>query len=230
MKQTFRSLGRLFVRPWQFFGQLQWSTHHGLLVFSFALVALVETQVGRQQALFQALANALEHASGLSAAWATGVVAGARLVLLLVGASLVAHLAWFVGNFFGRRSSRRVLFRRLSVVFTVLLAGYVAQELMASDPRWVFAVVLAYGWSAVLAYFAFREQFALSHVETMVVGALCLLAIATGWHYSRQATGFLVAEVLRAESTAKVERSRSERAEGAMARAPKRFSRGTRRH
>lgn len=198
MKQTFR----LLVRPGQFINQLQWSTHHGLLILAFALVALVETQVGRQQALFQALADAVEHSTGLSPLWSTGIVAAARLVLLLTGAFLVAQLAWFVGNFFGRRSSRRVLFRRLSVVFTVLLAGYVAQQLMGADPRWVFVVIGAYLWSAILAYYAFREQFALSHIETMVVGALCLLAIATGWHYSRQATDFLATEMLRAEKLA----------------------------
>ena len=70
---------------------------------------------------------------------------------------------------------------------------------MTNDPRWVFVVIGAYAWSALLAYFAFREQFALSHVETMVVGALCLLAIATGWHYSRKATDVLVTGVLRAQ-------------------------------
>jgi MFS family permease len=218
MKQTFR----LLVRPKTFFNQLQWSSHHGLLLFAFALVALVETQVGRQQALFQILAQAVERETGLSALWATGVVALARFLVLLGGAFLVAQLTWFVGNFFGRRSSRRVLFRRLAVVFTVLLGGYVAQQLMSHDPRWVFIVIGAYLWSAVLAYFAFREQFALSHVETMVLGALCLLAIATGWHYSRRATDVLVTELLRAqrlESAANADRA------DRIARTPKKAAR-----
>ncbi len=180
MKQGMRFL----VRPGTFFNQLQWSTHHWIILLSFLVIAAIETHVGRQQAFYQVFADLVVERTGMSWDFSMWLVTVAKLTVMLCGAFSVASAVWFVGNLFGRRTSKRVLFRRLAVVFTVLLAAYTAQHLVDPIPFFVMAAPVLYAWALILAYFAIREQFALNHVETLVMGLFALLLVSSSWHVS----------------------------------------------
>lgn len=175
---------RLLTKPATFFNQLQWSTHHWIILVAFLGLATIETQVGRNQALYQAWALLLERRLGLSLDAALWVVTAFRLAILIAGSVAVSTVIWFVGHLFGRRTSKRVLFRRLAVVFTVLLAGYTASHLTGAYPALAFVSLVMYLWGLVLGYFAIREQFALNHLETVVVGLFALLLVSSSWHFS----------------------------------------------
>lgn len=175
---------RLFVRPGTFINQLQWSTHHWLMLLSFLIIAAIESHVGRNQFYYELYSTLLSRRLGIS--WEQGLwlVTAIKLGVMLLGAFALAGSIWLIGNLFGRRTSRRVLFRRLSIVFTVLLAGYTVQHSSFIHPAVPFFTVALYLWGAVLGYFAIREQFALSHLEATVLGAFALLLISSVWHYS----------------------------------------------
>ena len=177
---------RLVVRPGAFFNQLQWSTHHWLIMLAFLVIASIETHVGRQHLYFQVYAEMLTARFGLSYNMAIWVVTSVKMALMVAGTFALATAIWIVGNIFGRRTSKRVLFRRMAVVFTVLLAGYTANHLVNVYPVASIASIALYLWGVVLGYFAIREQFALNHVETIVIGAFALLMVSTSWHYSNQ--------------------------------------------
>lgn len=175
---------RIFVKPGTFFNQLQWSSRHWIILVSFLSLAVVETLVGKHQAVYDALANSLHRSYGLSWNQALWVLLATKLTVLLVGAFAVAWVIWVVGNLFGQKSSRRVLFRRLAVVFTVLLAAYTAQHLAAVNPWFGILSAGLYFWGLFLGYLALREQFSLTHLETAVVGVFALLLVTSAWHYS----------------------------------------------
>ena len=178
---------RLFLNPASFFGQLQFSRHHWVLLLAFLGVATLETQVGRQHALYEMYANSLVNHVGLSWDAAIWTVTAVKLVVMLLGSFALSSFIWMVGNLFGRRTSKRVLFRRLAVVFTVFLAGYTANHMADNVPTLALVSLLLYVWGLVLGYYAIREQFELNHLETVVLGLFALLLVTTTWHFSNHA-------------------------------------------
>lgn len=178
---------RLLVKPGTFFNQLQWSTHHWFILISFLMIASIETHVGKQHYFYQVFADVVSARFGISWAQAIWVVTSLKLAFMLAGSFLLASFIWMVGNIFGRRTSKRVLFRRLSVVFTVLLAGYTLEHLGTTHPDLNLVALALYGWGAALGYFALREQFALNHLETAVLGAFAMLTVVSSWHFANHA-------------------------------------------
>jgi len=189
---------RLFLNPASFFGQLQFSRHHWILLLAFLGVAAVETQVGRQHALYEMYANTLVNRAGMSWNAAIWTVTAAKLVVMLFGAIMLSSFIWMVGNLFGRKTSKRVLFRRLAVVFTVFLAGYTANHLADTMPWLALGSILFYVWGLVLGYFAIREQFELNHLETMVLGLFALLLVTSTWHFSNHVLEIVARDSVRA--------------------------------
>lgn len=182
MKQFFR----LLLQPSTFFSQLQWSSQHWFILAAFLGLALVETQVGRGQNEFYQVALFIQKSWNVSANVALWVVLAGRLAFITFGAFLVTTAVWLVGGFFGEKTSRRVLARRLAVVFMVALAAYTTQYFVDMHPLFGVASLLLYVWSLILGYFAIRENFGLSHLESMVVGMFAVLMVTTSWYYGHQ--------------------------------------------
>lgn len=175
---------RIFVRPGTFFNQLQWSSQHWILLTTFLGVATVETLFGKHKPLYYEFAASLGHTLGLGFTQALWLILFGKLCGLLFGAYLIISFIWFVGNLLGERNSKRVLFRRLAVVFTVFLLAYTAQHLSITWPLLSFASLCLYLWGLVLGYYAIREQFGLNTVETVVVAAFALLLVTSSLHFS----------------------------------------------
>ncbi len=180
MRQQFR----FFVRPQTFFNQLQWSSHHWFILISFLTVATLETLFGKQHLLYSEIALYIQQTLGIGSGLALWVVLFSKLMLMLAGAYLIIAFIWFVGNLIGERHSHRVLYRRLAVVFTVFLMGYTSNHLAHFSPWFGFVGLLLYGWALVLGFFAIREQFNLTAVETIVVSAFALLLVTSSLHFS----------------------------------------------
>lgn len=178
---------RLLVKPGTFFNQLQWSTHHWFILIAFLMIASIETHVGKSHLSYQVFADVMSARFAISWNEAIWVVTSLKLAFMLAGSFLLASFIWMVGNIFGRRTSKRVLFRRLSVVFTVLLAGYTLEHLSATHPDLGFVAMALYVWGSALGYFALKEQFALNHLETAVLGAFAMLVVVSSWHFANHA-------------------------------------------
>ena len=177
---------RILVSPGAFFNQLQWSRHHWFNLLAFLFVSAVEAHVGRQHALYQVYATFLSQNIGLNFDIALWLVVASKLFFMLAGSLIAATSIWFVGNMVGEKNSRRVLFRRLSVVFTVLLTAYTAHHL-ENLYEWMGTLsIFLYFWSALLGYFAIREQFLLTHIETAFVGGFAVLLVLSSWHLSNR--------------------------------------------
>ena len=175
---------RLLLKPGTFFNQLQWSPYHWLILVGFLVAASVETQLGSSSRLFQWYADFLTLRYGLSLSLALWIVTAARLAFLLTGAWVVSVLIWIVGSLLGQHSSRRVLFRRLAVVFTILLAAFTSHHL-STEYEYASLVSLAlYAWGITLGYFAISEQFRLSRFQGAVVVLFAALFITQLWRYS----------------------------------------------
>ena len=175
---------RILLRPGQFVNQLQWSTHHWLILLSFLVITAIEAHVGRQHALYEAYSTLLAQNFGFNYDVAMWLVVTAKLFLILFGSWIVAHVVWFIGNLLGQKNSKRVLFRRLAVVFTLILAGYTASHLENVFPWMNTASFFLFFWGGLLGYFAIREQFQLTHFETAFVGAFAVLLVLTTWNFS----------------------------------------------
>lgn len=175
---------RLFVQPGTFFNQLQWSKHHWYILFAFLFISAIEAHVGKQHSLYQVYANFLAQNLGLGFDIALWTVVASKLVLMLIGAFVTASLIWFVGNLIGAKNSRRVLFRRLAIVFTVGITAYTTKHLEPLFPWMGTASFFLYFWALLLGYFALREQFVLTHLETAFVAAFSILLVISSWHYS----------------------------------------------
>lgn len=119
---------RLFTKPATFMNQLQWSTHHWLILTSFLTLATLETLLGGSRAFYSEVALMLQNALGLPENLSYGVLIGGKLALMVGGAYLLSLVVWFAGSLFGKQTSQRVLFRRLAIVFTFLLSGYLLQN------------------------------------------------------------------------------------------------------
>lgn len=182
-----KQLLRFFVRPNVFFNQMQWSSVHRGILVAFVGMAALETHVGRYSDHYLALSALLNDWLGLSLAQAVWVITAGKLVATLVGAYLVSTLVWVVGSVLGRSGSKRVLFRRLAIVFTVLVLGQLLGHLAAVNDWFALGAVAAYVWAALLGYHAIREQFSLSHLETVIVTALVALVLSTSLHFSSHA-------------------------------------------
>lgn len=182
MKQTLRFL----VQPWTFFNQLQWSRNHWLILLSFLTLATVETQVSRHNQLYLSLATLLHAKFGVSLAVSLWLTMAAKLVVMLLGAYLMVLAIYFVGSLFGRESSQRVFFRRLAVVFTVVLTGITVQAIGATE-SWATIVSSAlFIWGAALGFFAIREQFELNIVEAVFLSVFSFLLVGTSWQVSQK--------------------------------------------
>ncbi len=175
---------RLFTKPATFMNQLQWSTHHWLILTSFLALATVETLLGRSRAFYSEVATMLQTTLGLSENLSYGALIGGKLALMVGGAYLVSLVVWFAGSLFGKQTSQRVLFRRLAIVFTFLLSGYLLQNAFTQYPLLFAAGYFFYLWGLVLGYFSIREHFGLNTVESMAVGMFALLLVSSAWHYS----------------------------------------------
>ena len=181
-----RQVGRFFVKPQQFVNQLQWSTHHWWILFSFLVMTGIEAHVGSQQALYQVYAGAISRNFGLGNDLSLWMVICAKLAFIMLGAVAVSWGIWFVGNYLGRHSSQRVLFRRLAIVFTLMMTAYTGQHLQGMYPWMETASVFLYFWSGLLGYFAVREQFELTHLESAFVTLFATFLILTSWNYSNR--------------------------------------------
>ena len=154
---------RLFLKPQEFFNQLQWSTHHWLILLTFLVVSGVEAHLGTQSALYRWLAQSLTTQTGISLELTLWLVVSAKLAVILTASYFSAYFIWIIGSIIGEKNSQRVLFRRLAVVFTVTLAAYTSQYLRPLYPWMETLSFFLYTWGLLLGYFAIREQFALSH-------------------------------------------------------------------
>ncbi|NQW45114.1 MAG: hypothetical protein HQ462_06900 [Deltaproteobacteria bacterium] len=172
---------RLFLKPQEFFNQLQWSTHHWLILLTFLVVSGVEAHLGTQSALYRWLAQSLTTQTGISLELTLWLVVSAKLAVILTASYLSASFIWIIGSIIGEKNSQRVLFRRLAVVFTVTLAAYTSQYLRPLYPWMETLSFFLYTWGLLLGYFAIREQFALSHFETSVVGVFAIVLITFSW-------------------------------------------------
>lgn len=182
MKQTLRFL----FHPSAFFNQLQWSRHHWYIIFAFFVISGIEAQVGKQHSLYQIYATLIGNRTGLGIDFALWLVVAAKIALLLTGSFLVVSAVWIVGNFIGEKNSRRVLARRLAIVFTVALAAYTAHHLEHLFDWMQTASFFLYFWALLLGYFALREQFVLSHLQTAFMGAFAIFLVVTSWQASNQ--------------------------------------------
>ncbi|NBV51564.1 hypothetical protein EBR78_10170 [bacterium] len=177
---------RFFVKPNAFINQLQWSSHHTWLLLAFLLVAGVEAHVGRNHHLVSAFAKALSFRLGLGQEISMWLMISLKLTATLIGAFLISVAVWFVGSCLGRSSSQRVLFRRLSVVFTLVFGAYTASHLTHIYPWMETASLFVFFWAALLGFFTLKEQFRLGLVQTAFVGGFTALLVLSSWHYSNR--------------------------------------------
>lgn len=164
--------------------QLQWSSNHWMILAAFLTLSTVETLLGSSRVFYLEVVRVLQAQLGLSENLAYGSIIAVKLALMIGGAYLLSLGVWFAGSLFGKRTSQRVLFRRLAIVFTFFLTGYLLQAAFTSNEGLFLAGYLFYLWGLVLGYFSIREHFVLNTVESMAVGLFALLLITSSWHYS----------------------------------------------
>jgi hypothetical protein len=119
---------------------------------------------------------------------------------LLTGIAFASQCIWIVGNCIGKKNSQRVLFRRLAIVYTVILSGYSFSHL---EPLYGYPPLLSsvfYAWGFFLGYFAIREQFSLNHFETTVMGFFAGLLILISWQFLNQWTFYFAENIQIAPS------------------------------
>lgn len=177
---------RLLVKPGTFFNQLQWSSHHWFILIGFLIASAVETQLGSGNGVFQWYANFLTLRFGIGLGTALWIVTALRLLFLLTGAWAITQLVWIAGTLLGHRSSRRVLFRRLAIVFAILLAAYTSQHLSVEYEYGSLLALALYAWGMALGYFAISEQFGLTKLQTLAVAIFAAIVISQGWKFSTE--------------------------------------------
>ena len=184
---------RFFVNPKMFFNQLQWSRHHFAILVAFLCVAVVETQSAVELHAYDAPIQALTELLHGAEDAALFLFMTARVLLLAGAAYLLAELLWFAGGLLGKSKSKRVLFRRLGIVYTVLLASHTAHYLMYVHPFFGLVSVVLLLWTLALGYWALREHFSLNHMEAVVLGVFALLAVAQSYQFSSRVSQNLLA-------------------------------------
>jgi len=177
---------RFFVKPNAFVNQLQWSSHHTWLLLAFLIVAGVEAHVGRNHALIAQFGDSIAFRLGVGREIGMWLMISTKLAFTLFAAYLISLLVWFVGSFLGSSSSQRVLFRRLSVVFTLVFAGYTATHLTHVFHWMETASLFLFFWAALLGFFSLKEQFKLGLLETAFIGSFTALLVFSSWHYSNR--------------------------------------------
>jgi len=158
-----------------------------MILVSFLALALVETLVGKQHQLYSAFATFLQYRLGVGASAAIWLVMASRLAIMLGGSLAITSIIYLVGSIVGRPNSRRVLFRRLSVVFTVFLAGFIAQHYTSTISIASMVSLALYAWGIFLGYLAIREQFEMNHLQTSIVLAFAVLLVTSTWQLSNRA-------------------------------------------
>jgi len=175
---------RFFIRPATFINQLQWSRHHGMILLAFLGIALLESQIGVGRALNLQLSWLLAEGSGLDRDQALFLVMLGRMAFLLAAVFCASEAIWWLVARFGFQTSKRVLYRRLAVVSTMVLASY---AMFASiEPGAQLMGALFFGWGLILSYLTFREQYQFSQVTSLVLGILAVGAVEFTWQYSDQ--------------------------------------------
>jgi len=177
---------RFFLDPRGFFNQLQWSSHHWLILFAFLVTASVESYVGKYHFAYNQYTLLLTHQFGWQPDVAIWTIAAVKLVLLVSGMYLLTMILWAIGSLIGHSetNSKRVLFRRMAVVFTVILLGYTASHLVPVYASLAYVSYFLYAWGGLLGYMAMREQFELNRLEAAMVGAFGLLLLTSTWHFT----------------------------------------------
>ena len=177
---------RFFVKPNTFVNQLQWSSHHTWLMLAFLIVAGVEAHIGRNHLLIENFADALSFRLGIGRELALWLMVSTKLICTVIAAFLITVLVWFAGSFIGRSSSQRVLFRRLSIVFTLILTAHTAQHLTHLLPWMETASLFVFFWAGLLGFFSLREQFRIGYLETTFLSGFTALLVVSAWTYSNR--------------------------------------------
>ncbi len=202
MKQLFR----LFLRPATFVNQLQWSTHHGLILLAFLGVAALESQVGTGRALNEQLAWLLQRWTPIQRDHALVVVTAGRILFLFFGTLSLSETIWWIGEKLGRSTSKRVLNRRMAVVFTVMLASYAL--LVATEPSQQWFGALLFMWGLTLCFWTLKEQFSLSALSAGVLGIVAAVVIVATWQVSDRFVQKAVGHAIAAKAPSHAKPSR----------------------
>lgn len=178
---------RFFINPKAFVNQLQWSSNHWFILITFLSLVSLETQVGKNQHLYQMAALVLEQKYHLGLSISLWLVMAAKLSFSLVAAFAFILLMDFIGSSLGRKNSKRVLSRRIAVIFAVFVFGLIGKHFSSVNPWVELAAYALMGWSIVLGFFAIREHFHLKNLETAILSLFLLLLIKTSWTFSKVA-------------------------------------------
>jgi hypothetical protein len=170
---------RLATNPAAFMNQLQWSRNHAWILLTFLGLAIVESQMGATKALNAQLSWLLANEAHIARDQALVLVMVARIAALFVGAQLLTQIFWLIGARLGRASSKRVLTRRMSIVYTFLLGSYILATTLNNDQQ-VWAA-LVFGWGLILAYVTFREHFNLDRYAAIVLGLVAVGSIVVSF-------------------------------------------------
>lgn len=183
-----RRLIRLITQPSVFFNQLQWSRSHWFILFFLGVFCLAETRTQSTSGLYLQSLEWLQVTFGVGLDSAIWMLSALRLSFMFAGVFLVTELIWFVGNVIGEKGSKRVLLRRLAIVFTVFLAAASVQNLSFTQPWFIVLSAALYVWATVLGFYAIREQFSLNSLETAIVSVLAALVVSASLHVTDHAT------------------------------------------
>lgn len=155
-----------------------------MILLSFLVLATVETQIGKHNHAYHAAASVLQAKFGISLDVSLWLIMAAKMALMLGGMFLVTTAIYFIGSLVGRANSRRVLFRRLAVVFTVILGGFTVSHFAAATPALAYVAYALYAWGVLLGYVAIKEQFETTHLSTAIVAVCAFLMVTSTWHFS----------------------------------------------
>lgn len=174
-----KQLIRFFTNPAAFVNQLQWSRNHAWILLTFLGLAVIESQIGTGKVLNAQLSWLLAKETQLARDQALFLVMAGRIAALFVGGMVITQSFWLIGSRLGRATSKRVLQRRMSIVYTFLLASYILTTVLSPDNQ-IWAA-LVFGWGLILAYVTFREHFAVDRFAAIVLGLVAVGAIVVSW-------------------------------------------------
>jgi hypothetical protein len=175
---------RFFFDPATFVNQLQWSKNHSWILLAFLGIAVTESQVGTGRELNLQLSWLLSRWAGVGRDQALFAVMAARVAVLFFGALSLAETIWWVADWFGYSTSKRVLKRRLVVVLTVLLSSY--SLFSSTDPTIQNVALGLLAWALLLNIFTLREQFRIGTLQAALLGLLASGFILASWKVSDQ--------------------------------------------
>ena len=189
---------RLFIRPWTFFNQLQWSQHHYRILFFFFVLSWIQGMVYGYERWSLLATRYAASFLGIKAEFAFVGVLFFRSAVMVLGLWGISWVAFFLGSFIGERGSFRVLFRRLAIVFSIYLVALIVEK-----SSWVGSSELRYWlgmgfrlWSLVLGFFALYEHFHLEWASALLVMITLLVTLGAFKKVSVDlTTRYLVAKV-----------------------------------